>query len=168
MKLTIIILTLTGASALVARRSKDPAPYTTCDKAELVKDTYIIRFHDNHTLAEHFDAIGQNLSETASMFYDMNLLNGYHAELSEDTVHEMVRYDPGVRLVEHDHWTASDTEIEAEEVNEKPPTPPTPSGGLQRRWAQQRLINGYYYQGMITRGKVVDPSTLSNYWVRIP
>jgi hypothetical protein len=105
------------------------------------------------------------------MFYYMNLLNGYHAELSSQTVHDLVRYDPGVRLVEHDHYTAADPEDDEEVEDTPPPPPPAPtSPSLLRRWgwAQDRIIGTYYHQGMIARGKVVDPSLLypSTYTVR--
>lgn len=48
-----------------------------------------------------FDRIGKNLSQSAPLFYNLRSLGCYRAQLDHFTLHELVRYDPGVRYVEH-------------------------------------------------------------------
>lgn len=58
--------------------------------------------HDGHTVDTHFAQIGIDLSKTASFYFPLATINSYRAKLDNDTVHLLVRYDPGVKLVLHD------------------------------------------------------------------
>lgn len=59
--------------------------------------------HERHTINDHFNQIGVNLSETIPNFAPISAINGYRARLDNHTVHNLVRLDPGVKLVEHDY-----------------------------------------------------------------
>ena len=69
---------------------------------ELVEDEYIVALHSGHTLEQHFEQIGTDLTVNASMFHRINAINGYRARLPHDLVHENIRFDAGVEFVEHD------------------------------------------------------------------
>jgi hypothetical protein len=62
-------------------------------------DQYVVIFYKNHTLEQHFDAIGHNLSSLPE-FSTYGF--GYSAVMNETTRDEHVRRDPGVRMVETD------------------------------------------------------------------
>jgi hypothetical protein len=105
MKPIFSILMLHGlrALALVARR-QTPAPLITSDEVRHIDDVYVVRLQEGHTLDAHFDNIGVDLSRTATMFYPMRALNSYHARIDNHTIHELVRYDPGVESVCQDYY----------------------------------------------------------------
>jgi hypothetical protein len=67
----------------------------------VIPDSYGVLFRETYTLEEHFAFIGQNLSESARCFDHIRLINAYHVYLDNYTLHEIVRRDPGVELVEH-------------------------------------------------------------------
>lgn len=56
---------------------------------------------DSKTHTTDFAHIGVNLSQTTSIFHPLQILTGYRARLDSFTLHELVRYDPGVKYVEH-------------------------------------------------------------------
>lgn len=58
----------------------------------------------DHTIDAHFDLIGIDLSKNASFFSLLKNINSYHAKLDSDTVHMLVRYNPGVKLVQHNSF----------------------------------------------------------------
>lgn len=98
---------ITCAAAILAPRTQHQirAPYHLPDgpTATPVQDSYIVLFHTNHSLLHHYENIGVNISEEALGFSHFVHLNGYRAVLKNaTTLHELVRRDPGVRLVEHD------------------------------------------------------------------
>lgn len=58
-------------------------------------------FHENHTHEQHFDFIGRDLSELDE--YEA-LGYGYTMNLSDSTLRENVRRDPGVMLLEANRY----------------------------------------------------------------
>lgn len=60
--------------------------------------------YDDYMIAAHFEHIGMNLSETASLFPPIESINSYRARLDEKIVHQLIRHDPGVKLVQHDNY----------------------------------------------------------------
>lgn len=64
-----------------------------------IQDRYIIFFQPKHGLAQHFEAIGQDLSSTHD-FMRLDWLPGYAANMDRETLDDRVRQDPGVRMVE--------------------------------------------------------------------
>jgi hypothetical protein len=72
------------------------------DPAHRIDDEYGVLLQDNHTLNDHFNFIGMNLEQTAPMFHWIRSINGYRAKLDRDTVHNLIRHDPGVLSVEED------------------------------------------------------------------
>ncbi|KAF4622765.1 hypothetical protein G7Y89_g14260 [Cudoniella acicularis] len=141
---TVAFLTL-RASALVAR-AKNPAPYHKLDDAILLKDQYIVQFQDGYTLEEHFETIGIDLSKNATSFYPIEVLNGYQAELDYHTIHELIRYDPGVRSVEHDSCH------EIEDAINHDQEPNKMESEIRRRWIDQFIMFGFWYNSMTTAG----------------
>ena len=100
---SILMLHALRALTLVARR-QTPAPLITSDEVRHIDDVYVVRLQEGHTLDAHFDNIGVDLSRTATMFYPMRALNSYHARIDNHTIHELVRYDPGVESVCQDYY----------------------------------------------------------------
>lgn len=99
---TLLSLGLLTASisAAVLPRSKQPCPHHEPD-GELLNQ-YIVEFHHEHTLEDHFATIGKDLRQGPELhsFRYLDTLHMYRAVLTEEFVHNFVRYDPGVRLVE--------------------------------------------------------------------
>jgi hypothetical protein len=110
----------------------------------LVPDSYFVSFHPNHTLQDHYNYLGRNLSETASGFVDLPGLGGYFAVLDSYTVHEEVRYDPGVSLVTHDE-RLKPMKVEIEGSREGVYTDDASNQGSERRapWFRTTLNAGY-------------------------
>jgi hypothetical protein len=107
--------------------------------------------HEGHTLEVHFERIGMDLSNSSDIFAPIETINGYRARLNEHTVHNLVRYDPGVKLVEHDSFiepiVASET---GEAVKEMPPS----KLGLFKRWAKTTKPHFlFYHPVMISAGE---------------
>ncbi|KAF2420161.1 subtilisin-like protein [Tothia fuscella] len=79
-----------------------PAPYNI-PKGSVVIDSYMVALHPNHTIEQHFDFVGRDLSQNASNnFVSLGIINGYGATLDAHTVHNLIRANPGVRIVEHE------------------------------------------------------------------
>jgi len=85
------------------KRSAFPCPYYGGGAPHelLVKDEYIVLFHDYYSLEEHNNFVGYNLSERAEKFSYMRALNAYSLKISEDILHKLIRYNPGMEFVEH-------------------------------------------------------------------
>lgn len=94
-------LLLSQCAVAAVPRAMAPCPYHR-PSAELIADKYIVVLHDGHTLEKHFEHIRRDLSQNSSMFHPIATINGYRARLTEDVVHELIRFDPGVEFVEHD------------------------------------------------------------------
>jgi hypothetical protein len=99
------LLPLTSRAAISERAR---SPYNEIDPERKVPDEYRILFHQDYTLEEHFEHIGQNLSETAEHFHAFANINGYRARLPYDVLHDRIRLDPGVEIVEHNTYQAHD------------------------------------------------------------
>jgi len=118
------------------------APYHRSG-SNLIEDTYLVRFRKGHTLEDHYKFLGRNISENATLFKNLPIIGGYHARLDAYTVHDLIRYDPGVSLVYHDHIIPAGTGI----VN---------STGTSRRWAKEELLGSQYGSAMISRDQKVN------------
>lgn len=88
-----------------------------------------------------------NLEQSASMFYPIHTLGGYRARLSSHTIHELVRFDPGVKVVEHDAYGEPIIEYESGESHES--TRPA-SNALQRRWEKTVHSGATWWSVMIS------------------
>lgn len=66
-----------------------------------VPDSYIVMLRDGYKLEDHFAFIGIDLSQTEG-FMRINTISAYAGKFSKETVHEKIRRDPGVKLVEED------------------------------------------------------------------
>jgi hypothetical protein len=93
-----------GSSTAGSQTSQYRAPYRQIDPERTVPDDYGVLLRDGYTLEQHFEFLGQNLSETARDFRYFRSFNSYHAVLDSEFLHERVRSDPGVYLVEHDAY----------------------------------------------------------------
>lgn len=151
--LAVLIVHALSVSALVARR-KNPAPYITSGEVRHCENLCVVRLQEGYTLEAHFEAIGTDLSQNASLFYPMAALNSYHARLDPSTVHELIRYDPGVVSVLHDYYDDGEplaiSGEEFEEIVEEASKGPKPS--LPRRWSPKRISGAYWYNVMISAG----------------
>lgn len=87
------------------------------------------------------------------MFWPIDTLNGYRARLDDYTLHELVRYDPGVESVEHDSYGEPILEHERGETVQLPDSQPSK---LPRRWAQTVHTGYHWWSVMISAGKKLD------------
>lgn len=117
------------------------------------ENEYIVRLRDGHTIDSHFARIGRDLSRDAHMFWPIDTLNGYRARLDDYTLHELVRYDPGVESVEHDSYGEPILEHEQGQTVPIPDAQPTK---LSRRWAQTVHTGYHWWSVMISAGKKLD------------
>lgn len=101
------LLFASSTSAFLAPRSTTQAPYFVPD-SHLAPDQYVVRFHPNHTLEDHFINIGMDVRQFAVMFMEMPGANAYLfavAQGNSSSIHEHIRHDPGVRVVQHDQYS---------------------------------------------------------------
>ncbi|PVH93138.1 hypothetical protein DM02DRAFT_249177 [Periconia macrospinosa] len=108
MKLDLFLTISIGSTLTLAARRVAPAVYhrDTGPERTLIKDQYAVKLHDHHTLQAHFKHIGVNLSESnLGRFEYHEGLNFYVVRIDERTMHELIRYDPGVKYVQHDAFT---------------------------------------------------------------
>jgi hypothetical protein len=75
------------------------APVTYLDSLEEGPNMYEVFFYANHTLEQHFEFIGQNLSNLPQFRKE---LFGYGALIDNKLRDEKIRRDPGVRWIETD------------------------------------------------------------------
>ena len=73
------------------------APLECIDVIEKYHNEYLVTFHKNHTLEQHFCVIGQDLSSLPRFERGSR---GYQATMDDKTRDEYVRRDPGVLAVE--------------------------------------------------------------------
>jgi len=145
-----ILLFLGGASAFLAPRSETKAQYIMPKGAELVPDEYAVKLRDNHTLKDHFENIGLNISEVAEMFRSWDLINSYRCRINPKIMHDVIRHDPGVEHVEHNHYAhfagahgyGEVTEMEIPEAPRK----------HSKRWEKWVWTNGLWPLAQITAG----------------
>lgn len=88
------------------RRASAPCPYHhggDSPREPLIEDSYVVELHADYSLSKHFEFIGRNLSDDAQVnhFQFMRNFNSYGVRVDEDTLHNLIRYDPGVRAVSH-------------------------------------------------------------------
>ncbi|KAL9090310.1 MAG: hypothetical protein Q9165_005343 [Trypethelium subeluteriae] len=94
------ILHYAHASPPEDTNAQEKAPYNRpCD--QLVDNEYIVKFRPGHTLEEHFNVIGRNLTTEAERFRWMATFPGYSLRIDSDTIENLVRRDPEVDYVEH-------------------------------------------------------------------
>lgn len=139
-------------SGLATRNS--PAPYLRSKPAKLIENQYLVALYDGHTIDDHFEAIGLNLSQYASLFYRLDSLNAYQARLDSHTVHQLIRHDPGVEFVEPDSYMEDFDAVETGEpfLPEADPIPKSTMGAA-RRWVKQQLYFNWWWNAMISAGK---------------
>jgi hypothetical protein len=73
------------------------APLEGMNNHDKYSDEYLVTFHENYTLEQHFDTIGENLLSLPEF---RRYGYGYGAIMNNKTRDERVRRDPGVRMVE--------------------------------------------------------------------
>ena len=127
-----LVYTMTQASGAVLPRAQEPCP--NYELLGEVVNEYIIALHSHHNLDDHFRNIGMTFSqERTDMFFPLNAMNSYRARLTEDFVHNVIRFDPGVHSVERGLVLLVDNSNDTyhDELQNKPPKrlPSLTSGG---------------------------------------
>lgn len=84
---------------VLSKQSDHLAPVTHLDLVGDGPNGYTVNFYANHTLDQHFQFIGQDLSN--SRFFRKELF-GYTALIDNKLRDEKIRRDPGVRWIETD------------------------------------------------------------------
>jgi hypothetical protein len=158
MKLTWTLLLAGGVTAFQSPRSNKKAPYIVPDSEHLAPDAYIVRFHANHSLEDHFQNIGFDVRQFAAKFLDMPMSNAYLVFLSEGNssfIHDHIRHDPGVARVNHDEY------IHGEQIGELAPTKAPPPRtkhrksrlhNIGKRWVNAMTTSDRWNFGMISKG----------------
>jgi hypothetical protein len=98
---SMIALSVSSMIAIPIPSKQDDylAPVTYPDLLRDGPNGYTVNFHANHTLDQHFQFIGQDLSN--SYFFRQELF-GYTALIDNNLRDEKIRRDPGVRWIETD------------------------------------------------------------------
>lgn len=108
-----------------------------------------------------FSHIAQNLSSTTPDFQTLPSLHPYRAHLSNFTIHD-IRFDPGVRYVEHDSYIQHiGSTSSSSESWDQPPTPMRDENDIsarnpmlwtaERRIVEARSVVKYYYCNSLFR-----------------
>lgn len=119
MKIALPLLTLLAtASALVTptlrlRDVEDPAPLKNFQHPQVHKDRYIVYFKRDQTVERHSDVIGLDVTALTGYKYH-DFIPGYVATFDSDTLHNKIRRDPYVTLVEGDGMLFPPTEFHAQ------------------------------------------------------
>lgn len=147
----------------IVEKSSRKAPYHR-PGSNLVPNSYIVKFHDNHTLQDHFDYLGQNLSETANRFRDMPGFGGYALEIDSYTLHEQIRYDPGVSRVTHNSRIKPNLPKAQDSIDNT-----YSNRTLNRRstWFRTTVMNAGYGSAMISAPNKTDFSSQKGTYVSI-
>lgn len=142
--LAALLLGALPSYARVAPRSETQALYhvPSGPSSTLVDDSYIVMFADDHSLQDHYTNTGVNISAEAESFSWFRHLNGYRAVIKNTTlVHELVRKDPGVLLVEHNSLHTLNSSIDAKPTGFDFPQS-SKRNRLGKRWEwQQRPLD---------------------------
>ncbi|KAF2247402.1 hypothetical protein BU26DRAFT_566386 [Trematosphaeria pertusa] len=134
--LPLVAFGTTLSSALPSQERSTPCPYHKGGTARepLLKDEYTVELNPGYTLEEHYDFIGFDLSAKAKKFDVKNRLNMYGVKIDEDTMHNIIRYDPGVLRVSHNMvlgsekpWYKKYTLVNETDADDEP----------QKRWSRQ-------------------------------
>ncbi|RYP58291.1 hypothetical protein DL769_009027 [Monosporascus sp. CRB-8-3] len=98
-RLLMLAFMVAHGLAAVLPRARQPCPHYE-PEGELV-DEYIVELHDHQSLDDHFRNIGMDLRQEGTDFFrHLEELHSYRARLTEDFIHNVVRFDPAVRSVE--------------------------------------------------------------------
>ena len=100
--ITLLLLTMTSASIAPAiSYSTYLAPYYGSSDPEypVIPDSYIVMLHTGYKMEDHFAFIGIDLSQSED-FFRIDSVSAYCGTFSKEIVHEKIRRDPGVKLVE--------------------------------------------------------------------
>jgi hypothetical protein len=93
----LVLLSCLLAMSLSIKPEGYLAPLAGMDNRDKYPGEYLITLYNNHTLEQHFDAVGHNLSRLPG-FRKYGF--GYSAIMDEKMRDKQVRRDPGVRMVE--------------------------------------------------------------------
>lgn len=105
MMILLLLLALGGllSNALPSLKRSAPCPYhnESSESEPLLKDEYIVHFKPGYTLGDHYGFVGCDISSKAEKFNFMPHLDMYSVTIDEKTMHEIIRYDPGIIQVSH-------------------------------------------------------------------
>lgn len=93
------------------------APLQGMDVPTKWPDEYLVYFNSDHTLEQHFDFIGQNLTSSPHF---LRYPFGYQATMDSKTRDELVRRDPGVDLLETNRPIYAIEPLDVELLDESP------------------------------------------------
>jgi subtilisin family serine protease len=163
------ILLVQCCSGFLAPRSQIQARLNhPDDAADLIPNHYIVHFHANHTLADHYANTGVNVSEVASLFVHWPLFNSYHFKLDQDNqtlVHDLIRRDPGVEWMSHNaalRWKTDQevhhvSSVDLNHVGHTPGGSNSSSGRqLGKRWDKTHTQHAQWHISMTTMSKKLD------------
>jgi hypothetical protein len=101
MKLLLFILAASPAWGSVLPGAEPAVEFRVADESSVVPDRYLVSLEDEHTLPEHWKAIGRDLSRDGEDFVYMEGINVYVVTLRDaDIVHKAIRTDAKVEIVE--------------------------------------------------------------------
>jgi hypothetical protein len=142
--------TFSVVSALVPRQYQ--ARYHNPEGFNEIDDEYIVLLYPNHTLSAHFQAIGIDLEhdKNTKSFHPLDLINGYAAVLDNHTLHNIVRLDPGVEVVEHNVEIPG---LYPTETFNKSTVLADDIPNVRKRWEKTRVASAYWHDVHTTNGE---------------
>jgi hypothetical protein len=150
---------LIGAFCTPLTQNPTPAEYRVGNPDRHIVNEYFVHLHTNHTIEHHFQHIGKDLASDAEMFHFFKHINTYAARLDADTLHNLVRNDPGIRLVEHHHL------LEREESIQHPETVQLSGfSKLVRRWGRVLTYARWNYAQVALWGKRPTDQSYTGEW----
>lgn len=165
-RLASLGLLATGIAAAVLPRAQQPCPHYE-PEGEL-QDEYLVEFHDHHDLEDHFSVIGKDLRHDPGThrFKHLDMLNMYRAVLTEEFVHNFIRYDPGVKFVERSvvvHLSPSANDTQSEDALEHE------GRGISKRyvpkWAVDQRTGPHHLQQLAAGEKITVDGSNKQYKV---
>ncbi|KAF2230200.1 subtilisin-like protein [Viridothelium virens] len=132
------------------------APYLAYSSSKIIPDSYIVKFKENHTLQNHLNWIGLNLSSIGDEIYDLDILPGYYLKGNQSLIN-IIRRDAGVE------WVEPSSRISP------PDRPPTVEDerNSQKRWHGKLDPDASFQLAMQSSAEKISPSDGSHrfwYW----
>lgn len=159
-KVICLFFSLTGSlvNSLVAPRTTQAQHHRPENPAHRINGEFGVVLREGYTLEEHFAFIGIDLSQKASIFHRIEIVNGYRAKLDSHILHNLIRYDPGVLSVQDDTIVEPMLEVSSGEefqIQNK------------KRYIQGQREGCKWWLTMIQGGKKVAPNPEKQTCVRI-
>ncbi|KAF2804002.1 uncharacterized protein BDZ99DRAFT_157646 [Mytilinidion resinicola] len=132
------------------------ARYHRPEGVELLDDEYIVLLRPGYTIEADCECIGRDLQKDRS-FHHLDSINGYTAQLNSNTVHDLIRNDPGVRLVEHGFKVQNVQPVRTNSSENVDDASPRAKSKHTKRWDIHHLQYYWWHNIQISVEQKIDP-----------